>query len=76
MPPYTPAHRTTFEVKLMPMIDAKLSESLRAALEEAYARTLQFDGWEELLNFIVSSPAGCSYSPEWPGGHVRRPHGP
>ena len=59
--PYSPAHRTTFEQKLLPAVDSELSTSLRLALGQAPARTLQLDGWEELVNFILSSPAGDEF---------------
>ena len=54
--PYTLTSRNTLTYKLLPAVDAELSESLRSALAKAFGRTLMFDGWEEQINFILSSP--------------------
>ena len=59
--PYSLAHRTKFETKLIPSVDQQLSVSLRDILRSAVARTLQFDGWEELINMILSSPEGDEF---------------
>lgn len=59
--PYTPPKRQVFDVRLLPTIDAELSDELRLLLQVAPARTLMFDGWEEIINFILSSPSGDEF---------------
>ena len=54
-------HCHVFERRLLPTVDVDLCKELREKLRHEFARTLQFDGWEELINFILSSPIGDEF---------------